>query len=250
MALDKVGATIGGVLKSLTVALDSNGNIASAHTTVDQNGVAIGVAQDGTDSPAISPPAGGVGIRGWLSGLYGIGTSILTALGGILKVNVQNASLAVTGTFFPATQPVSVIALPLPTGAATAANQPAINADGGALSHVMNFPAMQAISATALPLPTGAADAVTLAAINTKLGALLAAEQPYQGVVAMVVGTAQAAQRAIRINCSAAGNVSLTYADGSVDVIPVSVGLSYIAGAITTINNAGTTATATYAAMK
>ena len=57
-------------------------------------------------------------------------------------------------------------------------------------------------------------------------------------------------QRAIRINCSAAGNVSLTYADGSVDVIPVSVGLSYIAGAITTINTAGTTATATYAAMK
>lgn len=250
MALDKVGATIGGVLKSLTVALDTNGNIASAHTTVDQNGVAIAVAQDGTDVPTITPPAGGVGIRGWLSGLYGVGNSVLAALAGTLKVNVQNASVAVTGTFFPATQPISATTLPLPAGAATAANQPALNADGGAQSHVMNFPATQAISAAALPLPTGAADAATLAAVNTKLGALLAIEQPYQGVVAMAVGTAQAAQRAVRINCTTAGNVSLTYADGSVDVIPVSVGLSYIAGAITTINSAGTTATATYAAMK
>ena len=328
MALDKIGATIGGALKSLIVALDSNGNVASAHTTVDQNGLAIAVAQDGIDAMGVAAPTGGAGIRGWLSGIYGVGTSILTALAGNLRVNVQNSSLVVTGAFFQATQPisaialplpagaataanqpvinldgggqahvmnfpatqavsaialplpagaataanqpvinldgggqahvmnfpatqaVSAIALPLPAGAATAANQPVINLDGGAQAHVMNFPATQAVSVTALPLPAGAADAATLAAINAKLAALLAAEQPYQGVVTMVVGTAQAAQRAVRINCTTAGNVSITYADGSVDVIPVNVGLSYVAGAVTTINSAGTTASATYATMK
>jgi len=52
-------------------------------------------------------PAGGVGIRGWLSAIY-------TKL---------NASLAVTGTFWQATQSVSATALPLPDGAATAAKQ-------------------------------------------------------------------------------------------------------------------------------
>jgi hypothetical protein len=40
---------------------------------------------------------------------------------------------------------------------ATAAKQPGLNADGGALSHVTNFPAIQPISASALPLPAGAA---------------------------------------------------------------------------------------------
>jgi hypothetical protein len=57
-------------------------------------------------------------------------------------------STPVTGTFWPATQPVSATALPLPTGAATAANQPAINADGGSQTHVMNFPATQPVSGT------------------------------------------------------------------------------------------------------
>lgn len=79
---------------------------------------------------------------------------------------------------------------------------------------------------------------------------LLAVERPYQGAVAMVVGTAQTAQRAVRIACTAAGNVSFTYTDGTTDVIPVQVGLSVWAGAITTVNTAGTTATATYANLK
>lgn len=211
MALNNVGATIGGVLKNLIVAVDVNGNIASAHTTIDQNGAPVVVAQDGTDASGVTMPPGGVGIRGWLSGSYGLASSILAAVTGILRVNVQNTSFPVTGAFFQATQPVS---------------------------------------ATTLPLPTGAADAATLAAVNSKLAALLAVEQPFQGAIAMVVGTAQPAQRAVRINCTVAGNVGLTYVDGSTDVIPVNVGLSYIAGAITTINSAGTTATATYATMK
>jgi hypothetical protein len=61
-----------------------------------------GAAQDGTDiSSPTAMPAGGAGIRGWLS-------SIWTKLNGTLNVSVQNASLAVTGTFWQATQPVSL----------------------------------------------------------------------------------------------------------------------------------------------
>ena len=46
-------------------------------------------------------------------------------------------SVAVTGTFYPATQPVSAASLPLPTGASTAAKQPALGTAGSAASDVI-----------------------------------------------------------------------------------------------------------------
>lgn len=54
-----------------------------------------------------------------------------------LLVNVSNASLAVTGTFWQATQPISAASLPLPTGAATAAKQPALGTAGTASADVI-----------------------------------------------------------------------------------------------------------------
>lgn len=204
MGLGSAIATLGGVATGLLVGKDGNGNVAAAHVLVDVNGVPVGTtasplaisaptgaAQDGVDATGITPPVGGVGMRGWLSGCYARLSAILTALNGTL-----------------------------------------------------------AVSAAALPLPIGAADAATLSAINTKLAALLAAEMPPQGAVAMVVGTAQTAQRAMRVNCTVAGNVSFTYADGTTDTVMANVGTSYFAGAITTVNTNGTTATATYANIK
>ena len=73
-------------------------------------------------------------------------------------------------------------------GAATAANQPALNADGGALAHVTNFPATQqvsgtvtanagsgtfAVSAATLPLPSNAAQE-TGGNLATLAGAVIA----------------------------------------------------------------------------
>lgn len=114
-----------------------------------------------------------------------------------------------------------------------------------------------AVTAASLPLPAGAATdaslvgiAAKLAQISATLTALQTSEAPYQGVVAMVVDQAQSSQRAVRINCTTGGTVSLTYADGSKDTIPVAAGLNYLAGAITTVNSVGTTAVATYANMK
>lgn len=55
-----------------------------------------------------------------------------------LKVLLQNSSLAVTGTFWQTTQPVSVASLPLPAGAATAAKQPALGTAGTASADVLS----------------------------------------------------------------------------------------------------------------
>jgi hypothetical protein len=56
------------------------------------------------------------GLMAWDIGGSNWDKVLLTA--GALHVNVQNASLAVTGTFWQATQPISAASLPLPTGAA------------------------------------------------------------------------------------------------------------------------------------
>jgi hypothetical protein len=73
---------------------------------------------------------------------------------------------------------------------------------------------------------------------------------PYKGAVPMTVGTPVAAARALRINCGTAGDVSVTYADNSIDVFTVTAGLSIIPGAIVSVNASGTTAVATYANLK
>lgn len=83
--------------------------------------------------------------------------SIISALSdGTQKVQVESLPAVSVGNF-PALQPVSAESLPLPAGAAVAAKQPALDADGGALAHVTNFPETQPVSAAQLPLPAGAA---------------------------------------------------------------------------------------------
>lgn len=90
-----------------------------------------GYALDGADiSTPTAMPAGGAGMRGWLSAIW-------TKL---------NGTIGVTGTFFQATQPVSIAAtvavsnasLPLPAGAATAAKQPAPGTSGAPSSDVIS----------------------------------------------------------------------------------------------------------------
>ena len=123
-----------------------------------------GLAKDGTDiTTPTAMPAGGVGIRGWLSAIW-------TKL---------NGSLAVTGTFFQATQPVSGtvtantgLTQPLtdtqlrttavPVSLATAPTTPVTGTF---------FQATQPVSTASLPLPTGASTETTLSALNTKVPA-------------------------------------------------------------------------------
>jgi len=71
--------------------------------------------------------------------------------------------------------------------------------------------------------------------------------QAFTGAVAMTVGASYAPGRSILIDATAAGNVSLTFFDGSTLVVPVNAGITILPFAVTAVNTSGTTATATYA---
>ena len=74
-----------------------------------------------------------------------------------------------------------------------------------------------------------------------------ASNLPFTGVVAMTKGTTYAAGKSLYVNCTVAGNVSVTFYDGSTLTFPVNVGITIMPFAVTQVNKSGTTATATYA---
>jgi len=73
---------------------------------------------------------------------------------------------------------------------------------------------------------------------------------PFLGGVAMTVGAIYRPGRSIAVNCTSAGNVSVTFPDGSTLVFPVAVGFETFPFAVKMINSAGTTATATYSNLR
>jgi hypothetical protein len=112
----------------------------------------------------------------------------------------DQSAVPVSGAFFQATQPVSAVTLPLPTGASTEATLSSLNGkvpvQGQALmaasvpvtiasnqstvpvsgaffqaTQPVSIAATVAISAAALPLPAGAATEATLSSLNTKIPA-------------------------------------------------------------------------------
>jgi hypothetical protein len=106
---------------------------------------------------------GGVNVAGTLRGWTGVnptgsvfaGQTDLASYGGATvgaanALHVQpgsGASFAVTGTFWQATQPVSAASLPLPSGAATAAKQPALGAAGSASADVLTIQGVASMTA-------------------------------------------------------------------------------------------------------
>ena len=133
-------------------SLETGGNLEAINT-------AFGT--DGETPPTIT----GTGVRGWLRGAFEKLEAIRAAIVG---------GVAVTGTFWQTTQPVSgTVAV---AGVATATGQASIVAAigtplqaGGAVT-VGNLPVTQAVSAIALPLPAGAATATGVASVVTALG--------------------------------------------------------------------------------
>lgn len=76
----------------------------------------------------------------------------LPAFASTPTVNIGSVpTIAVTGTFYQTTQPVSVTSLPLPAGSATSANQATANASLATIASVT------AAAATSLSAPTGTA---------------------------------------------------------------------------------------------
>ena len=119
---------------------------------------------------------------------------------------------------------------------------PTLNADGGMPSHVTNTvtTANQGMDGAATPR----------ALLTDSAGRQSVREDSVQGSVALTVGTIYAAARQLFINCTVAGNVSVTFTDASTLVIPVVVGITTLSWAVTAVNTSGTTATATYANLK
>ncbi len=109
-------------LGNLTAASASNplpvAITAKSSLTTNDGGVAITGA---------TIPSGGSGLIGWLSAIWSrLSGTISVAWSGSPNVTVANSSLAVTGTFYQATQPISATSLPLPSGAANATLQSSI----------------------------------------------------------------------------------------------------------------------------
>lgn len=136
--------TVQGAPAMIAIKVDGSG--VTQPVSISSIALPAGAAQDGTDiTTPTAMPAGGAGIRGWLSAIW-------TKL---------NGSLAVTGAFFPATQPVSAASLPLPAGAATEAGHLAtidtstakIPAQGQALAAASMPVVLTAIQQTALTPP-------------------------------------------------------------------------------------------------
>jgi hypothetical protein len=109
-------------------------------------------------------PSGGLGLTGWLSAIWSkLSGTLAVSWTGQSVAATQSGAWSVAVNNLAATQAISAAALPLPAGAATAANQPALNADGGGVAHVTKFPATQTIAGAVTANDGGAA--ITGAAI-------------------------------------------------------------------------------------
>src|SRR6516162_1915047 len=123
------------------------------------------------------------------------------------NVNVTN-TVPVSGTFWQATQPVSAASLPLPTGAATSANQPTNAAAASTTSGQTGNLAMGAVTTAAPSYTTATSNALSL----TTAGALRvdgsAVTQPVSGTVA-ISGTVTANQGGTWNVTNISGTISL-----------------------------------------
>jgi hypothetical protein len=143
----------------------------------------------GTTGSAVPSQATYVGGQNPSGNLQGV--AITTA--GALQVDASASTQPVSGTVsvsnFPATQPISAVSLPLATGAATAAKQPALGTAGTPSTDVISVQGVASgtalpISVAALPLPTGAATSALQTTGNTSL-ATIATNTPALGQAVM-----------------------------------------------------------------
>lgn len=129
---------------------------------------------------------------------------------GLLKaaVGALKGTISVSGTFYQATQPVSASSLPLPTGAATSAKQPAIGVAGTASTDVLT---VQGI-ASATPLPVSGTFWQTTQPVS---GTFWQATQPVSlsALPALVAGSAIVGK--VGIDQTTPGTTNLVQVGGS-----------------------------------
>ena len=132
------GVTATGKMQPLLVADDGTlqvsggGGGSSVVTQPDQTLLKDTSYQGGTWTVGLSAGANAIGsvTVSNLPATQPVSGTVATTQSGTWNVGVTG-SVAVTGTFWQATQPVSAASLPLPTGAATAANQTSVQGTAG-----------------------------------------------------------------------------------------------------------------------
>jgi hypothetical protein len=180
------GIISGGALKiGGTVGLSGTPNVTLGGTLPPGTNTLGAVSQAGAWSMSVTGPE--------LSAPGTAGTQAMTVQGA-----TSGIALPVSGVFWQATQPVSAASLPLPTGAATASSQLAVqSAPGTAASTAVTvqgvsngvalpvsgtfWPATQPVSANSLPLPAGAATAASQNAVQSTPGTAAGTAVTIQG---------------------------------------------------------------------
>lgn len=104
------------------------------------------------------------------------------------------------------------------------------------------------LAALALFAPALALAQVTISPPSNRVSDWM--NQPYTGMFAMTVDSTYAPGRAVRLNCTVAGNVSLLLLDGSTETYVAATGYAVLPLAVTKVASSGTTATCTYAGLK
>lgn len=164
------GPNPSGAIQPLT--FDASGNL-NVKIAVAPTGAAL----DGTDTTGVTPPTGAVGIRGWLSGIY-------SKLSGTLNVSLGSLPTLPTGANTIGTVGLSsgttvgiTGTVPLPTGAATSANQAteitALQAIQASLAAPLSTSNVAASKATAGTLFGGSSVAVTMTGSALGIAALV-----------------------------------------------------------------------------
>ena len=125
--VDGSGNVIGATSNALDVNIKSGGSSGTQYTNNAVQATPTGTVALGYD---------GTNVRG-----------LLTDGTGKLQTNITNSSLAVTGTFYQVTQPVSAASLPLPTGASTAIKQPALGTAGTPSADVLTVQGASSMTA-------------------------------------------------------------------------------------------------------
>lgn len=216
-----------------TVAATQSGN----YTVRNQDGSGNNLASS-TTTPAGTEQA--LIVRNIPSGTQAVSGTITANAGtGTMNVSVQNASIPVTGTFYQATQPISAASLPLPSGAATSAKQPALGTAGTASADVITVQGIT--SMTPLKVDGSATTQPVSGSISVSN---FPATQPVSGTVTANAGTGSftvAQATAANLNATVTGTVAATQS-GSWNV-GLNAGSNAI-GSITNTSFAATQATA------
>lgn len=147
-----------------------------------------------------------------------------TAQASLTSIDGKLTSVAVTGTFFQATQPVSAAALPLPTGAATSAAQTTAQTSLSSIDTKLTSPVTTKALRSTTPGQTSPAlttASSTALALNTnRIGATIFNEGPSTAYVKLG-GTASATSYTVQVLINSYFEIPFQYT-GIVDAICVS----------------------------